>query len=165
MNNRRSGRVVGPVNPFIVWRTSEDGPDAAPLTREVDEENAFPVSIYVLREGTQEAARVGPGYPLPVNVVEDVQSRPIDGTTAQVSVTTTAVLIAAANPFRRSIKITNITGTQVVYLGFSDQVSSTTGDYLHSVAGSNSTIFAKGAIWGLAITSTQTVSVLEESYV
>ena len=44
----------------------------------------------------------------------------------------------------------------MVYLGFDNGVTSANGDYLHSVAGSNTTIFASGAIFGIAITGAQT---------
>src|SRR3990167_11394041 len=70
----------------------------------------------------------------PIPVSETL--RTVVGRTEQVSVGTSATLIASANPFRKSIKFTNITGTQISYLGFSNAVSSSTGDYLHSAAGS-----------------------------
>src|SRR3990167_10329349 len=101
--------------------------------------------------------------PYPVKVMSDVQSRGISGTVKQVSCGTTATLLAPANPRRRSVKITNITGTQLIYLGFDSGVLTTNGDYLHSVAGSNTTIFANNAIFGIAVTAAQTVSVLEET--
>ena len=90
--------------------------------------------------------------------------RNVVGNTSQVSVGTTATRIAGANPFRKSLKITNVTGTQLIYLGFSNAVSSSTGDYLHSAAGSNTTIDVSGEIWGIAITGAQTVSVMESEY-
>ena len=102
--------------------------------------------------------------PLPVSVMSDVQSRMIVGATGQVSVGTTATLIAPANAKRRGVKITQITGSQVVYLGFTSGVSSTTGDYFSSAAGSSITIYAKGPIWGIAVSVAQTVSYMEESY-
>ena len=86
------------------------------------------------------------------------------GNTSQVSVATSVTRIVGANPYRKSIKITNVTGTQLIYIGFSNAVSSTTGDYLHSSAGSNTTLAVYGEIWGIAAVSAQTVSVLEEEY-
>lgn len=103
-------------------------------------------------------------HPLPISIVSDIQGGRVIGRTFQISVGTSATIIAVPNPFRRSIKITNITGTQVCYLGFDNSVSSSTGDYLHSAAGSNTSTVAKQAIWGIAITGAQTVSVMEEVY-
>ena len=85
------------------------------------------------------------------------------GATYQVAVATTATLIAPANPRRKSIKITNKTGTQILYLGFAADVSSSNGDYLAASAGSSMTLSAKQPIYGIAISGAQTVTVLEES--
>ena len=98
--------------------------------------------------------------PIPV---EDA-IRHVVGRTEQVSVGTAVTLIAGANPWRKSIKITNVTGTQLIYLGFSNAVSATTGDYLHSAAGSNTTLAVQGQIWGIAVTGAQTISLMEEEY-
>ena len=86
------------------------------------------------------------------------------GRTEQVSVATTVTRIAGANPWRKSIKITNVTGSQLVWIGFSNAVTTSTGDYLHSAAGSNTTLAVSGEIWGIASTGAQTVSVLEEEF-
>ena len=86
------------------------------------------------------------------------------GNTSQVSVATTATRIAGANYWRKSIKITNLTGTQLIYLGFTNAVSSSTGDYLHSAAGSNTSTGVNGEIWGIAAVSAQTVTIMEEEY-
>lgn len=69
MNNNHGGRSVGPVNPFIVWRTSENGPDVGKRMREVDEENGLPVGLYTTAEGADTAEKVGPNNPLPTQVV------------------------------------------------------------------------------------------------
>ena len=98
----------------------------------------------------------------PIPVAETLRN--VVGSTSQVSVATTVTLIASANPYRKSIKITNVTGTQLVWIGFTNAVSSTTGDYLHSVAGSNTTLAVSGQIWGIAATGAQTVSILEEEF-
>ena len=98
----------------------------------------------------------------PIPVFEAL--RGIVGRTEQVSVGTVATLIAPANPHRKSLKITNVTGTQIVYLGFTNGVSSSTGDYLHSAAGSNTTIDCKDEIWGIAITGAQTVTIMETEW-
>ena len=98
--------------------------------------------------------------PIPV---EDA-IRHVVGRTEQISVATTVTRIAGANPWRKSIKITNVTGSQLVWIGFSNGVSTTTGDYLHSAAGSNTTLAVNGEIWGIAVTSAQTVSLMEEEY-
>ena len=88
----------------------------------------------------------------------------ISGRTEQVSVGTSVTRIASANPYRKSIKITNVTGTQLIWLGFDNGVTASTGDYLHSAAGSNTTLAVAGEIWGIAATSAQTVSIMEEEY-
>ena len=98
----------------------------------------------------------------PIPVKESIHK--VVGSTAQVSVGTTATRIATANPYRKSIKITNVTGTQLVYIGFTNAVTTSTGDYLHSAAGSNTTLAVYGEIWGIAVTGAQTVSVMEEEY-
>jgi len=72
MNENRGGRSVGPWNPFLIWRTSGNGPERLKETREVDEENGLPVGLYVVPEGSEEAERVGPGNPLPVAVLSPV---------------------------------------------------------------------------------------------
>ncbi len=102
--------------------------------------------------------------PYPVRVVQDVQSENVVGTTGQVSVATTATMIRPGNPFRRSVKLTQITGTQIVYLGFTSAVLTTTGDYFANTAGSTITIYAKGEIWGISAVSAQTVSWMEEEF-
>ena len=103
--------------------------------------------------------------PYPVHVVGDVQSlNTITGYTGQVSVATSATQIVPENPNRRSIKITQITGSQPVYLGFSAALTSSNGDYFSATTGSSLTIYAKGAIFGVAVTTAQTVSYMEEEY-
>ena len=98
--------------------------------------------------------------PLPVKVVTDA-AQSDDILTGQVSVGTTMTLIVAANPARKSVLITNITGTQVIYVGPLG-VTTSNGSYLHSAAGSNVTINTKAAVYGIAVTAAQTVSYLEE---
>jgi hypothetical protein len=96
---------------------------------------------------------------IPVRIEELVEL-----VTGQVSVTSAVTLIRQANPFRRSILITNITGTAVVYFGPTNAVLTTTGAYLHSSAGSSVTLYTKGAIWGIAVVTTQSMSYAEELY-
>jgi hypothetical protein len=88
----------------------------------------------------------------------------VNGNHKQVSVGTTATKIADANPRRIGIMITNVTGTQVVYLGFTGYVSASNGDYLPANPGSNVAMAVQNEIWGIAATSAQTVSVLEQEY-
>ena len=121
--------------------------------------------IYFRNDGELADRPVSDGHPLPVWIVRDAQSGGIDGRTYQVSAGTSATLIANANPYRRSIKVTNLTGSQIVYMGFDAYVSSTTGDYLHSAAGSSITTYAKNAIWCTAPAGAQTVTVMEETAV
>jgi hypothetical protein len=103
--------------------------------------------------------------PLPVKVIADVQSGNVVGTAKQVAVSeVTPTQIAPANPYRRSILMTNKTGAQIVYFGFDNTVSATNGGYIAAAAGSSVTLTAKGAIYGLSITAAQTLAVVEESY-
>ena len=121
-------------------------------------------TLFFRNEDDREHAEVSDLHPLPTMVKNDPTVR-IRGTTKQVSVATTATLIAAGNVYRRSIKITNVTGTQLIYLGFDAAVATTTGDYLHSAAGSNTTLYSTDPIWGIAVTGAQTVSVMEEDFI
>ena len=91
---------------------------------------------------------------------------PVVGNTSQVAPVTTAggTLIIGANPYRKSVLITNITGAQVVYYGFNKVPTSATGGYIHSAAGSSVTLYSREEIWGLSITAAQTLSVTEEEY-
>ena len=98
----------------------------------------------------------------PIEIMESV--KPVVGNTSQVSVGTTATRIASANRYRKSLKITQITGTQIVYIGFTNAVSTSTGDYLHSAAGSNTTLAVQDEVWGIAVTGAQSVSIMEEEY-
>ncbi len=111
--------------------------------------------------------------PYPVKVMQDVQARNVyvaqDGP-QQVAVTTTVTLIVPANPQRRSVLLTNLTGTQLCYLGIgsgdtSPVLASTTARaVLTAAVGSSFTIFGKDAIYGLAAVATQTVMIWEEEY-
>ena len=110
--------------------------------------------------------------PLPVKVMEDVQSRSVrvnTGVPAQVAVSTSvATLIAPANPNRRSLLLTNLTGTQICYLGLGTPsptiAAGTARAMLTGAVGSNITFYAKDAIWGLSATAAQTILVWEEEY-
>lgn len=80
--------------------------------------------------------------------------------TAQVSVTTGNITVAAARALRRSVKITNVTGTNAIYCGVTG-VATTTGDYLGSTAGSNVVYNTTAAIFCTVAATTQTVTVAE----
>lgn len=71
-----------------------------------------------------------------------------------------ATLIVAARTGRQSVTITNITGTQPVYLGASG-VGVATGAYLGATAGSSITIHTAAAIYATSPTAAQTLSVVE----
>lgn len=127
----------------------------------VDEQHALPMGLYFVPDGTTEAVRVDEANPLPVTLI-DTPLKTVKLRTFQVSVATTATLIAQADTTRKSIKITNLTGTQAIYIGTGQEVSSSNGDYLHSSTGSNTTTAGTDDIWGIASVSTQTVTVMEE---
>lgn len=79
--------------------------------------------------------------------------------TAQVSVAATATLIVAARTGRKEVTIVNH-GTTAVYLGPSG-VATTTGQLLAGVAGEGITYSGGAAVYGIAATGSQTVSVAE----
>jgi hypothetical protein len=74
----------------------------------------------------------------------------------------TSLLLVAARTGRQSVTITNITGTQPVFLvSTANATGATTGAYLGAAAGSSVTINTSAAIYGTSPTAGQTVSVLE----
>ena len=105
-------------------------------------------------------------HPFPVEVVTEggaSVNAPINKLSHnQVSVGTSATLIRAANAKRREILITQITGSQIVYLGTTQGVSSSNSQYLGSSAGNAFRTTYRGDMWGIAATSAQTVSWAEE---
>lgn len=145
---------------LIFWKRVEP-PDPAGSNEPalpVDERHALPTNLYFSPDGSEEPEGVSSSNPLPARIVD----QPVTFRTGQVSVATTATQIVGANSKRKSIKITNVTGTQVVYLGPNQLVSTGNGDYLHSVAGSNTSLSASDEIWGIAVTAAQTVSWMED---
>lgn len=74
----------------------------------------------------------------------------------------TSLLVVAARAGRRSVMVTNITGTQPVFLkGIADITGATTGFYLAAVAGASITIPYSGALYGTSPTAAQTLAVME----
>ena len=110
--------------------------------------------------------------PLPVQIIADVESRNIrvnNTNAAQVSVSTSVItLIAPYNPNRRSLFLTNLTGSQICYLGLGAPApalaAGTARALLSAAVGSNITIYAKDAVWGLSATGAQTITIWEEEY-
>jgi hypothetical protein len=80
--------------------------------------------------------------------------------TSQVSVATSSTVTVAARTGRRSVTITNITGTQPVYCS-GTTATTANGQYIPAVAGANFTVSTSAAINCIASTSAQTVSVAE----
>lgn len=73
-----------------------------------------------------------------------------------------AILLVAARTGRQSVTITNITGTQPVFLvNAANATGATTGAYLGAAAGSSITINTAAAVYGTSPTAGQTVGVLE----
>lgn len=73
-----------------------------------------------------------------------------------------SLLVVAARSGRRSVTVTNITGTQPVFLkGAADITGATTGFYLAAVAGASITIPYSGALYGTSPTAAQTLAVME----
>lgn len=79
---------------------------------------------------------------------------------AQVSVGTTATLIAARRAGRHRITLVNH-GTTPVYVGHDGSVTTTTGALLAGVAGQTLDIDTQGAVYGIVGTGTETVSAIE----
>lgn len=113
------------------------------------------------REALEE---LGPDNPIPVRVESVGPNEGVHHRTAQVSVGTSATLILPANPKRRSVVITQITGTQIAYIGTgpTPAITTGTGAYLGATAGNSLTMTSQDAIYGIAATGAQTVSYLEE---
>lgn len=80
--------------------------------------------------------------------------------TAQVSVTTGNISVAAARTGRRAVTVTNVTGTSAIYCG-NTGVATTTGTYLGATAGSSITLNTTVAIFCTVAATTQTVTVAE----
>jgi len=80
--------------------------------------------------------------------------------TTQVSVTTSNTATVAARSGRRSVTITNITGTQPIYCS-GTTATTANGQYIPAVAGANYTVSTAAAINCIAVSSAQTVSVAE----
>lgn len=80
---------------------------------------------------------------------------------SQVTVATTATLLAAANPNRKFLSLTNTDASVLVYIGGSD-VLTTTG---HGIPGNTTLTFqgsvSTAAIYGIVAASTEVVTVLE----
>lgn len=80
--------------------------------------------------------------------------------TSQVSVGVAATQIVAARAGRGAVTITNVTGAQQIFIGVAG-VTATTGTLLPAAVGASLTIPTNAAIFGIALTAAQTVSVLE----
>lgn len=82
-------------------------------------------------------------------------------TAGQVSITTTATLIAAANNSRMRLLVTNL-GTTTLYIGGSG-VTSTTGHVLQGIAGYPMALRTTAAVYGITASGSQSISYLEET--
>mgnify|MGYP001592156043 CR=1 FL=1 len=118
--------------------------------------------IRVRRQPTDTTDAVAVDNPFPVSIEEAAEDHIVDLEHNQVSVGTTATLIRQANARRYEILVSQITGTQIVYLGRNSSVSASNGQYLGALAGNSFTTRYKGEVWGIAATSAQTVSWAEE---
>lgn len=73
-----------------------------------------------------------------------------------------ATLIVPARAGRQSVVISNITGTQPVYLTSSASITgATTGFFIAGTAGASATIATAAAIYATSPTAAQTISYLE----
>lgn len=83
-----------------------------------------------------------------------------NGAGAQVAVTTTATLIAAARVGRKSILLQNLGATDV-WIGFSNAVAATNGLLLPAGRGQGLALDGGAAIYGVVASGAQTISVAE----
>lgn len=81
-------------------------------------------------------------------------------TTAQVTVTTSNTSVVAARALRRSVTITNITGTQQVYCSGTTATTGN-GQLIPAVVGASWNVSTTAAINCIAVSSSQTVSTSE----
>lgn len=79
--------------------------------------------------------------------------------TSQVSVATSATLVAVNTPTRSAVTITTV-GTNQVYCGNSNAVTAGNGQPINPTANSSITIPTSAAVWCIAA-SAQTVAVME----
>lgn len=100
--------------------------------------------------------------PLPVTEIQ----RPVRTyVRPQIVVSTTVpTKIVSGDPNRRSVTITNITGTQNLFWSHDKNVTTSNGDLIGSTSGAYLSIDTTGEVWCLAATSAQTVSVVEQVY-
>ena len=80
--------------------------------------------------------------------------------TGQVSVTSAATQIVAANSSRSGISIVNL-GTTDVYIGENANVTTSTGHLLTGTKGASVNFACTGAIYGITGGSSQSVSYLQ----
>lgn len=92
-------------------------------------------------------------------MIPQAQAGGTELSTSQVSVTSTAVLLAAANKGNRQhITIVN-DGTTDVWIGNSSSVTTTTGVLLAGIKGQTLTLYTSDAVYGIVASTAQTVSV------
>lgn len=80
--------------------------------------------------------------------------------TSQVSVATSSTATVAARTARRSVTITNVTGTQQVYCS-GTTATTANGQLIPAAVGANYTVSTAAAINCIAVSGAQTVSVAE----
>jgi hypothetical protein len=85
--------------------------------------------------------------------------RAMSGTSGTVTVATTATLIAAAKPSRKSILIQNVSA-QDVYVGYTSAVTTSTGIKISAGSGMSDDLYT-GAIYGIVSATTSDVRYAE----
>lgn len=80
---------------------------------------------------------------------------------SQVSVATSATLVAPSRPTRLNVRITQITGTQQVFCGPTNGVTLANGQLVGALPRDSFDIDTRAEVWCIASTSAQTVSVAE----
>lgn len=110
-----------------------------------------------------ELEEVSETNPVPMRMVRNDLDANVHHRTYQIAIGTTANLVLTANPKRRRAVITQITGTQIAYLGTKiPLVAAANGDYFSAAAGVKWETRSQDEIWGIAAVAQQTVSVYEE---
>lgn len=127
-------------------------------------DSTHPLPVTSSGGGSQDVNISGIGTVAPITSVPGAIATADIGTdnlaTAQVSITTSSTLAVAARTNRRSVTITNITGTQPIYCS-SGSASTTGGLYVAGVAGASVTLAYSGTVNCIADTAAQTISVAE----
>jgi hypothetical protein len=125
----------------------------------IPKRSRLPLVLLLLVASTADA-QPSPGGPPPQQLVIPIAPA---GTPAhgQITVTSAATLVRAANQNRTTITVVNH-GSTNVFVGFTNGVTASTGVFLVGIPGSSLTFQTRTDIWALTASGSQTVSFSEE---